>query len=201
LALEINAHPIVPLIRDATRHFAVHARATNHHLEFTFDTTSFSADELDCPTIFVNVDRPKIMQVISNLISNGIKFSPEGSMIKIHASIINAQETISLDFLLSSSSSYSSSASSASSASSSTTSSSSSVSSKVSSSGSDSKPQAPRTFVRVEITDEGAGISLENAKKLFLNIVQVKPAFSLSCDRCVSRNTTLNCAVTLSGPL
>ena len=47
---------------------------------------SFLYNENNCTNIKVNVDRNRLLQVISNLLSNAIKYSPKGGMVEIQLS-------------------------------------------------------------------------------------------------------------------
>jgi PAS domain S-box-containing protein len=49
-----------------------------------------------CPPVIVNADRDKINSVISNLISNAVKYSPKGKYITVRCSVDNAQATVSV---------------------------------------------------------------------------------------------------------
>ncbi|HEY4197814.1 MAG TPA: PAS domain S-box protein, partial [Mucilaginibacter sp.] len=54
-------------------------------IKMTVSTHTFSLNE--CAHITVNADRDKISSVISNLISNAIKYSPKGKLIDIHCHV------------------------------------------------------------------------------------------------------------------
>lgn len=64
--------------------------------EFRLTVTShvFSLDE--CDDIIVNADRDKITSVISNLISNAVKYSPKGRLIDIRCKLDNHRTVVSV---------------------------------------------------------------------------------------------------------
>lgn len=42
--------------------------------------------------VFINIDRYKLSQVVRNLVSNALKFSPEGGKVVIHAELVSLQQ-------------------------------------------------------------------------------------------------------------
>ena len=87
LALERSKNPAVELIMDIARQFSIQSKAQRVELAFTYDLSCFRADELEKPSVFVLVDRPKMSQVLRNLLSNAFKFSSAGSIVKVHMSV------------------------------------------------------------------------------------------------------------------
>jgi PAS domain S-box-containing protein len=58
-----------------TRRMMEQAQMSSQHHAFSFDST--------LPSLLVKVDRVRIEQVLSNLLSNAMKYSPQGSMIAV----------------------------------------------------------------------------------------------------------------------
>ncbi len=57
-------------------------------VEFVCDVcTIHNRNEMSAPTIFVNADKSKISQVMRNLLSNALKFSPSESTIVVRVSL------------------------------------------------------------------------------------------------------------------
>mmetsp|Transcript_16261 Transcript_16261/g.21062 ORF Transcript_16261/g.21062 Transcript_16261/m.21062 type:complete len:957 (+) Transcript_16261:81-2951(+) len=83
LALECRTQPVVDLVFDTARVFAIQSRAAKIELKLSYDDAAFSENEQSKPTTFVYVDKPKFTQVIRNLLSNAIKFSPENSIVEL----------------------------------------------------------------------------------------------------------------------
>jgi two-component system CheB/CheR fusion protein len=50
----------------------------------------------ECPSLFVNADRNKIGQVIANILSNAIKYSPQGKNIEVSCAEINGMLQVSV---------------------------------------------------------------------------------------------------------
>jgi len=90
LALERKPYPAVQIITDAIRPFSIQSRAAKVELVTILDD-SFSRDELVVPTVFICVDKSKIQQVVRNLVSNALKFSPEGSTVTIKMAKITCE--------------------------------------------------------------------------------------------------------------
>jgi PAS domain S-box-containing protein len=63
-------------------------------IKMTVSTHTFSLNE--CAHITVNADRDKISSVISNLISNAIKYSPKGKLIDIHCHVQDGMVVVSV---------------------------------------------------------------------------------------------------------
>jgi signal transduction histidine kinase len=89
--LEKRCEPALSVVYDAVKTFNIQALRANVTLEFTFDGAVFSPSELEQPTMFIDVDRPKISQVLRNLVSNAIKFSNsevDHKRVLVHVSVV-----------------------------------------------------------------------------------------------------------------
>jgi signal transduction histidine kinase/CheY-like chemotaxis protein len=75
LVLDKHCEPAAALIYEAVKTFNIQARQANVRLDFTLDGNMFDSKEVDEPEFFIDVDKPKISQVLRNLVSNAIKFS------------------------------------------------------------------------------------------------------------------------------
>jgi PAS domain S-box-containing protein len=71
LSLELQEEAIPPLVHEVVDSFAL--TAEEQSIELTFDL------EADVPR--VKVDRPRLQQVLSNLVGNAIKFTPTGGQV------------------------------------------------------------------------------------------------------------------------
>lgn len=58
-------------------------------IAFQCHTSIHNDRELENPSLFLVIDKAKISQVLRNLISNALKFSPPKSTITVRASLIN----------------------------------------------------------------------------------------------------------------
>jgi len=88
LALEKSEFEIQPMVEEIRDSFGV--------LLATRDQTLDTAINVE-PGDNINADRSRIIQVVTNLLSNACKFSPEGSSIRLSAAIQNNQLAISVD--------------------------------------------------------------------------------------------------------
>jgi hypothetical protein len=136
----------------------------NDPITSIFNKESSSSSEVDKPTVFIDVDKAKFTQVLRNLLSNALKFSPENSVVKLHVTSVmkynnnNNNNThrheeqqatdqadtplpppVSTDHLMT------------------------------------AIGEGTR-FLRVEVHDSGEGISSENVQKLFGSIIQFDAA-------------------------
>lgn len=64
--------------------------------EATLTAASHSINYEDCPEVHISADKEKIISVISNLISNGIKYSPKGRNIDVRCKTKNQEVIISV---------------------------------------------------------------------------------------------------------
>jgi signal transduction histidine kinase len=78
LSLEKTIEPGRDVIHDAIQIFNIQARGCGIRMVITYD---------DLDGIMLEVDKPKISQVLRNLVSNAIKFSPSGSDVTVHTSV------------------------------------------------------------------------------------------------------------------
>ena len=76
IQINLERFDLSKLMQDVTEEFM--ASTSTHELRFT-----------PCETIWVYADQDKIGQVINNLISNAIKYSPQGSMIQVSCSTMD----------------------------------------------------------------------------------------------------------------
>ena len=58
-----------------TRHVIADLQATTHHHQITLQT--------NCPTLWASVDALRLEQILSNVLSNAIKYSPQGGPIDV----------------------------------------------------------------------------------------------------------------------
>lgn len=63
-------------------------------IKLTARTHSFHLEE--CAHITVNADRNKISSVISNLVSNAVKYSPKGKLVEIRCQVHDEMVTVSV---------------------------------------------------------------------------------------------------------
>jgi len=59
-----------------------------------FLTSKHTIKSIDCEGVFLEADRDKIGQVLMNLVSNAIKYSPEGGLITLGCEILNGKVKI-----------------------------------------------------------------------------------------------------------
>jgi signal transduction histidine kinase/CheY-like chemotaxis protein len=171
LTIDKAREAAVPLVFSTVKSFLIQARQAEVTLECSFDGDVFHEDELLNPTTFMDIDKAKVSQVLRNLISNAIKFIPTNNAsskasdrrVTVHLSVIHKLQDESTDCregegeggnpvadLLQQG---------------------------------DDEAQKPtwskfgrRPFFRVQVTDTGPGISVDNQKLLFKQIIQFDPA-------------------------
>ena len=73
LAVEPEVVEIAPLLEEAVEAFILQAEQKNQRLEY----------ELEAGASVVMADRPRVLQVLSNLLGNAVKFTPEGGLIRL----------------------------------------------------------------------------------------------------------------------
>eukprot|EP00607_Mallomonas_marina_P002650 CAMPEP_0182437698 /NCGR_PEP_ID=MMETSP1167-20130531/85225_1 /TAXON_ID=2988 /ORGANISM="Mallomonas Sp, Strain CCMP3275" /LENGTH=469 /DNA_ID=CAMNT_0024630713 /DNA_START=737 /DNA_END=2146 /DNA_ORIENTATION=- len=125
LLIEKRELDAVQLINDTVQPFMIQAREKNILLRLQ----DCIEEALDLDKIIINVDENKIAQVIRNLVSNGLKFSPCGGVVDVNITL----EMYEVE-------------------------------------------KVTNLHLRVDVIDHGAGISKENQKKLFKDIVQFHPS-------------------------
>jgi CheY-like chemotaxis protein len=190
MKLEQKMEPALPLIFDAVKPFQIQAKQAHLDLECTFDSFGFSKTEFLQPSVFIDADKSKLSQVIRNLVSNAIKFSHLSDVscsresttetivrsrkIAVHVSIIKDGDSENIDCgdhgpadppttvgeqgsqtILST-----------------RTRSSSPLSQLLVTV---AEERSPSSFLRVQVIDCGPGISPENQRKLFNEIIQFDP--------------------------
>ena len=116
---------VLDAVAKSLRPFFVHARAKRIELIFEKEQVFEKTENNKSCLHLVNIDEYKMNQVIRNLVSNAIKFSPQDG--KVCVKLLKKQR------------------------------------------------QDGSFFARLEVTDSGPGISEENQKKLFNQIVQFNP--------------------------
>jgi len=122
MTLEVEKTPAGTVIADAIQPFQIQARALGINLSIEHEVP------VQVRTAVIAVDVNKISQVIRNLVSNALKFSPKNSNVKVAISCF----TITAN-------------------------------------------KATVPWLRVAVTDTGAGISKENQEKLFKAVIQFNP--------------------------
>jgi CheY-like chemotaxis protein len=145
--------------------FSLQAKEASIAFDCTCDEASFADNELMSPTVFLNVDKPKISQVLRNLVSNAIKFtsSPLGKgnddgkgsqrTVTVHVSVDEVPVTVKTDEDIDCDTNVDNH----------------------SNSHCNAPPIGFVDVVRVEVRDSGPGISAEDQSKLFDQIIQFNP--------------------------
>ena len=117
MTLDLGWMPIVPFLRHVFNPFQYVAESKGIQYACNFNESA-----MECWKI--HIDRHKMGQVLRNFISNAVKFTPEGGLVKVTCSIV--------------------------------------------------RYPLP-TQLRIEISDTGPGISAENQRRLFNDVVQFNP--------------------------
>eukprot|EP00602_Paraphysomonas_sp_CaronLab_P011554 CAMPEP_0185041960 /NCGR_PEP_ID=MMETSP1103-20130426/41889_1 /TAXON_ID=36769 /ORGANISM="Paraphysomonas bandaiensis, Strain Caron Lab Isolate" /LENGTH=523 /DNA_ID=CAMNT_0027581911 /DNA_START=653 /DNA_END=2224 /DNA_ORIENTATION=+ len=143
MVLEKRSMVVRPLLLQCIKLFDIQAQSEGVVLRYN----SPRLIPLNLDEVVLDVDVNKFSQVIRNLVSNAIKFTPRGGMVTVVATLVNAPRP---------------------------SSSSSSILGDTSSRYSDTKEDEKR--LRIEVHDTGCGISKENQEKLFQGIVQFNTA-------------------------
>lgn len=126
LMLEKTAVNAVELVQRTVSPFKIQARQAG----ITLVVSITAENEALLKTLCINADVNKIAQVIRNLVSNGLKFTPRDGSVSVCVAVVE--------------------------------------------NGKDAQ-DLPCTLLVVSVKDSGAGISQENQKKLFKEIVQFNP--------------------------
>lgn len=127
LLIEKSRVNAMSLVEETVRPFQIQARQANISLSISVHPDN----SLDLSTAFINVDSNKMQQVIRNLVSNGLKFTPPGGSVSVTVCVVEGVVSL----------------------------------------GDGNTP----TQLKIEVVDTGVGISLENQKRLFNEIVQFNP--------------------------
>eukprot|EP00614_Pseudopedinella_elastica_P035180 CAMPEP_0172642642 /NCGR_PEP_ID=MMETSP1068-20121228/233114_1 /TAXON_ID=35684 /ORGANISM="Pseudopedinella elastica, Strain CCMP716" /LENGTH=461 /DNA_ID=CAMNT_0013456509 /DNA_START=1638 /DNA_END=3023 /DNA_ORIENTATION=- len=85
LELELTKEPAVTLVKNVCRQLSIQFQQKNIRLDSSF--SGFPEDELEDPTVFINVDKAKLAQVVRNLLTNSFKFSSNNSRVYLRVSI------------------------------------------------------------------------------------------------------------------
>lgn len=126
LLLEKSTVNAMSLIKKTVKPFHIQARRSGVALTIRIAPEDFEA----LSTLSIHVDTNKIAQVVRNLVSNGLKFTPKGGSVEVEVTMCDSEEIVN------------------------------GVSCKM---------------VKMSVKDSGAGISEENQKRLFKEIVQFNP--------------------------
>jgi signal transduction histidine kinase len=179
---EIN---VFELVQESIKMFAVQLREKsiifeiNCHLCGTHSETQNKAENVKCSSILPNdviyADYPKIQQVLRNIFSNAIKFTPKNGQIKLSLSFIEEKNSQNDEFISNKCiTQFYSWLTNSNSEDLVTTDPSSHKSNYTMNINPLSNKKVEGSLV-IEITDNGAGMNAEDQKKLFNQIVQFKP--------------------------
>jgi signal transduction histidine kinase/CheY-like chemotaxis protein len=184
LQLEKRKEPALSTIIEAVKTLEIQAKQVGIDLQFTFCSDDFPMEELDTPTVSMDVDRPKICQVLRNIVSNAIKFSPTGSVVSVHvelsedtsgpatpkeAEVSSSCATVGTTVAVISSSQSPDGQKTV------PAETAGKIGKELEKSLSSSSMLQKKRFMKVAVKDSGVGISPENQKKLFNSIVQFDP--------------------------
>eukprot|EP00607_Mallomonas_marina_P003979 CAMPEP_0182437352 /NCGR_PEP_ID=MMETSP1167-20130531/84989_1 /TAXON_ID=2988 /ORGANISM="Mallomonas Sp, Strain CCMP3275" /LENGTH=487 /DNA_ID=CAMNT_0024630241 /DNA_START=924 /DNA_END=2387 /DNA_ORIENTATION=- len=115
--------PFMKFVQETVQPFQIQARKK----EITLSVQNVCKNHVVVASSIVNGDRNKLAQILRNLVSNALKFTPVGGQVDVKVDVIRSDD------------------------------------------GSD------ENMVKVDIVDSGAGVSKENQRKLFKEIVQFNP--------------------------
>jgi signal transduction histidine kinase len=89
MTLEREALPVTELVRQSMRDFSVHAELSDVRLEYS---DPFGENRRNRP--LVNADRRKMTQVLRNMLSNALRFSPAGSCIRVRVLCVTRRKEL-----------------------------------------------------------------------------------------------------------
>ncbi len=88
VGIELSRCALLPLLQEAVAHSQGYA--DSYHVRLQLDTAALP------PETMVMIDNLRLQQVIANLISNAVKYSPQGGVVSIHASHHHDQVRVSV---------------------------------------------------------------------------------------------------------
>jgi signal transduction histidine kinase len=136
-------------IKKCLKPFNLQARQKN----VTFIVEDETQEDIDKP-FFINVDRTKMSQVIRNLASNAIKFTPPGGIVRVVLSVFDDTVATSEEEKMEDGTS---------------------IISRVVDIAGKGHPLSPKGSLQLDFIDSGVGISESNQGKVFQEIVQFSP--------------------------
>ena len=163
LVLHKQSVPVPELVEDSVRMFSVQAREKSIELSITNNDERMLESRAEgrseaplalCDTDEVTVDKNKVVQVIRNVVSNAIKFTPTSGKIQVNVKFeqhVESQKSM----LVASTNSI--------------------KSSHMTETACDLEGEEVSGEVVIEVRDSGAGISEENQRRLFKEVVQFNP--------------------------
>ena len=164
LVLHKQSVPVTELVEDSVRMFSAQAREKSIELSITNNDETMLMPTVEgtsevplalCDTDEVSVDKNKVVQVIRNVVSNAIKFTPTSGKIQVNVKF--EQHVKSHKCMLAASTSSIKSSHTTETAC------------------DDLEGEMVSGEVVIEVRDSGAGISEENQKRLFKEVVQFNP--------------------------